>query len=110
MIHADEDYEGLERVQLDDYDYHHDPLNEDVDTTMDSESLDNIKVEDADDIQKDGSRFINAKRAQRRHRAVETNQEGSGNLHESSTGDFRAIINVAEPPELIRLKCTKHHP
>jgi hypothetical protein len=94
-IHADEDYEGLERVQLDNYDdCLLDPLDEDVDVTMDSESSANIKVEDADDIQKERRRLINAKRAQRRHHAVEINQHGSGNLHDSYTGDLRAIINV----------------
>jgi hypothetical protein len=54
----------------------------------------NIKVEDADDIQKECRRLINVKRAQHRHRAVEMNQQGSGNLHDSSTGDLRAIINA----------------
>jgi hypothetical protein len=39
MIHADEDRDGLERVQEDDYDdYLTDPLDEDVVVTMDSES------------------------------------------------------------------------
>jgi hypothetical protein len=53
MIHVDEDCEGLERVQLDDYDdYLLDILDQDMDVTMDSESSDNIKAEDADDIQK----------------------------------------------------------
>jgi hypothetical protein len=75
MIHADEDCEGLERVQLDDYDeYLLDPLEDDVDETMDSESSSNIKVEDADKIKKERRRLINAKRAQRRHCAVKTNQ------------------------------------
>jgi hypothetical protein len=51
MIHADEDGEGLERVQLDDYnDYLLDSLNEDMDVTMDRESSSNIKVDDADHI------------------------------------------------------------
>jgi hypothetical protein len=51
MIHTSEDCEGLERVQLDDYDdYLLDPLDEDVDVTMGIEFLDNIKVEDAEDI------------------------------------------------------------
>jgi hypothetical protein len=51
MIHIDEDFEGLERVQLDGYhDYLLDPL-DDVDVTMDSVSPANIKVGDADDIQ-----------------------------------------------------------
>jgi hypothetical protein len=51
MTHADEDCEGLERVQLDDYDdYLLDLLDEDVDVTMDRESSSNIKVDDADDI------------------------------------------------------------
>jgi hypothetical protein len=72
MIHADEDCEGLEWVQLDDYLV--DPLDEDTDVTMDSESQDNIKVEDTDDTQKESRRLINAKRANRRHRTVETNQ------------------------------------
>jgi hypothetical protein len=95
MIPADEDCEGLERVQLDDYDdYLLDPLDEDVDVIMDGESLANIKVEDTDDIQKECHRLINAKRAQRRHFTVEMNQQGSGNLHDSSMGDFRAIINA----------------
>jgi hypothetical protein len=95
MMHVDEDCEGLEWVQLDDYDdYLLDPLDEDVDIIMDSESSSNIKVEDADDLQKEHRRLINAKRAQRRHRAIETNQQGSGNLHESSMGDLCAIINA----------------
>jgi hypothetical protein len=51
MIHVDEDCEGLERVQLDDYnDYLLDPLDEDVDVTMDSEPSSNIKVADTDNI------------------------------------------------------------
>jgi hypothetical protein len=75
MIHIGKDNEGLERVQLDDYDdYLLDPLDEDVDVTMDSEFLDNIMVEDVDDIQKERRRLINAKRTKRRHRAVKTNQ------------------------------------
>jgi hypothetical protein len=95
MIQADENYEGLERVQLDDYnDYLLDPLDGDVDATMDSESPANIEVENADDIRKERRRLINAKRAQCRHHAVETNQQGSGNLHDSSTGDLHAIINA----------------
>jgi hypothetical protein len=54
MIHASEDCEGLERVQLDDYDdYLLDPLDEDVNVTMDSEFPNNIKVENAYDIQKE---------------------------------------------------------
>jgi hypothetical protein len=62
MIHVDEDCEGLEREQLDDYDdYLLDPLDEDVDVTMDSKSSANIKAEDADDIQKEHHRLINAK-------------------------------------------------
>jgi hypothetical protein len=92
MIHADEDCEGLERVQLDDYLVH--PLDEDADVTMDRESPANIKVQDADDIHKECCRLINAKHTKRRHRLVETNQQGSGNLHDSSTGDPRAIINA----------------
>jgi hypothetical protein len=61
---------------------------------MDSESPDSIKVEDADDIQKERHRLINAKRAKRRHRTVEMNQQGSGNLHDSSTSDLCTIINA----------------
>jgi hypothetical protein len=96
MIHADEDCEGLERVQLYDYDdYLLDPLDEDVDVTMDREFSSNIKVDDADDIQKECRRLINAKRAQCRRRAIKTNQQGSGNLHDSSMGDLRAIINAS---------------
>jgi hypothetical protein len=77
MIHDDEDCEGLEWVQLDDYDdYLLDPLNEDMDGTMDGESSSNIKVEDADDIQKEHHRLINAKRAQRMHRAVDDEPVG----------------------------------
>jgi hypothetical protein len=95
MIHADEDYEGLERVQLEDYnDYLLDPFGEDVDATMDSVSPASIKADDADDIQKERRRLINAKHTQRRHRVVETNQQGSGNLHDSSMGDLCAIINA----------------
>jgi hypothetical protein len=95
MIHADEDCEGLEWVHLYDYnDYLLDPLDEDIDATMHSVSLASIMAEDTDDIQKQHHRLINAKRAQHRHRVVETNQQGSGNLHDSSTGDLRAIINA----------------
>jgi hypothetical protein len=75
MIHTDEDCEGLERVQLDDYnDYLLDPLDEVVDVTTDRESSSNIKMDNADYIQKEHRRLINAKRAQRRHRAIKTNQ------------------------------------
>jgi hypothetical protein len=74
MIHIDEDCEGLERVQLDDYDgYLLDPLDDDVDETMDTKSSSNIKVEDANKINKEHHRLINAKRTQRRHRAIKTN-------------------------------------
>jgi hypothetical protein len=80
MIHAGEDCEGVEWVQLDDYDdYLLDPLDEDVDVIMDSEFPDNIKAEDADDIHKERRKLINAKRAERRYRAIEMNQRGSGN-------------------------------
>jgi hypothetical protein len=89
IIHADEDCEGLEWVQPDDYDdYLLDPLDEDVDVTMDRESSSNIKVDDADDTQKEHRRLINAKRAQRTHRAIKMNQQGSCNLHDFSTGDL----------------------
>jgi hypothetical protein len=75
MIHANKDCEGLERVQLDNYDdYLLDPLDEDVDVPRDSESSSNIKVQDIDNIKKEHHRLINAKHAQRRHRAVRTNQ------------------------------------
>jgi hypothetical protein len=95
MTHTDEDYEGQEWVQLDDYDdYLLDPLDEDMDVTMDSESSSNIKVEDADNIKKEHRRLIKAKLAQQRHHTVDTNQQGSGNLHDSSTGDLHAIINA----------------
>jgi hypothetical protein len=68
VTHADEDCKGLERVQLDDYDnYLIDQLDEDVDVTMDSESPDNIKLEDAQEIQKEHHRLINAKHAKCRH-------------------------------------------
>jgi hypothetical protein len=74
MIRANKDCEGLERVHLDDYDdYLLDPLDKDVDVSMDRESSSNSKVDDADDIQKEHCRLINAKRAQRRHRTVKTN-------------------------------------
>jgi hypothetical protein len=95
MIHADEDCEGLERVQLNDYDdYLLDALDEDVDETMDWESSSNIKVEDADKIKKERCRLINVKHAQRRDHAVKTNQQGSHTLHDFSTGDLHAIINA----------------
>jgi hypothetical protein len=95
MIHADKDCEDLEWVQLDDYDdYLLDPLDEDVDVTMDSESSSNIKVEDTNSIKKEHRRLINAKCAQSRHCAVKTNLQGSGNLHDFSTSDLRAIINA----------------
>jgi hypothetical protein len=96
MIHADEDCEGLERVQLDDYDdYLLDPLDDDVDETMDRESSSNIKGEDADKIKKEHRRLINAKRAQRRHRAVKTNQQGSRNFHDFSTVTFEPSSMLA---------------
>jgi hypothetical protein len=104
MIHADKDYEGLERVQLDNYDdYLVDPLEEDVDVTMDSESPHNIKVEDADDIQKERRTLINAKRTKRRHRVVEMNQQGSGNLHDSSTVTFAPSSTLAGTPAMSSL-------
>jgi hypothetical protein len=99
---------GLGRVQLDDYDdYLLDPLNEDVDGTMDSESPANIKVEDADDIQKECHRLINAKRTQRRHRAVDTIQQGSGNLHNSSTGDLQPSSTLLGMPATSSLPGSK---
>jgi hypothetical protein len=95
MIHAGEDCEGLEWVQLDDYDdYLFDPLYKDVDVTMGVEFPDNIKIEDADDIHNERHKLINAKHAERRHREVETNQRGKGNLYDSSTGNLCTIINV----------------
>jgi hypothetical protein len=95
MIHVVQDCEGLERVQLDDYDdYLIDPLDKDVEVTMDSESSAHIKAEDIDDIQKEHRRLINVKHAQRRHCTIETNLQGSGNLHDSSMGDLHAIINA----------------
>jgi hypothetical protein len=97
MIHTGENCEGLEQVQLDDYDdYLLDPLGEDMDATMGIKFPDNIKVEDADGIQKECRRLINAKRAQRRHRTVETNQQGSSNFYESFTGDLRTIFNAGQ--------------
>jgi hypothetical protein len=42
------------------------------------EFLDNIKVEDVDDIEKERRKFINAKHAECTHHAVETNQWGGG--------------------------------
>jgi hypothetical protein len=95
MIHAAEDCEGLERVQLDDYnDYLLDPLDEDVDTIMGIEFPDNIKVEDADDIQKECRKLINAKHAKRRHRAVEANQWGGA----TSTTPPRATSALSSTP------------
>jgi hypothetical protein len=74
MIHAGEECEGLERVQLDDYDdYLLDLLDKDVDASMGIEFPDNIKIEDANDIQKEHRKLINAKRAKRRHHMVEMN-------------------------------------
>jgi hypothetical protein len=62
MIHYDKECEGLEWVQLDNYDYYLlNPLDEDVDGTMDRESSTNIKAEDADVIQKEHHRLINEK-------------------------------------------------
>jgi hypothetical protein len=44
MIHASKDCEGIEQVQLDDYnDYLLDPLDEDVDVTMGIEFLDKTR-------------------------------------------------------------------
>jgi hypothetical protein len=95
MIHTNKDCEGLERVQLDDYnDYLLDPFDKNMDATRDSVSPANINVEDADDIQKEHCRLINAKRAQHKHCTVETDQQGSGNPHDSSTSDLHAIINA----------------
>jgi hypothetical protein len=79
MIHTGEDCEGIERVQLDNYhDYLLDPFDEDVDVTMGIEFPENIKIEDADDIHKEHRKLINAKRAERKHRVIETNQPGGG--------------------------------
>jgi hypothetical protein len=109
-IHADEDCEGLERVQLDDYnDYLLDPLDEDVDVLRDSESSANIKVEDADNIKKEQRRLINVKHAQRRHRAVKTNEQGSGNLHDYSTNDLRAIINAGRDTRNVIIARQQEH-
>jgi hypothetical protein len=96
MIHAGEDCEGVECVQLDDYnDYLLDPLDKDIDATMGIEFPDNIKIEDADDIQKQHRKLINLKHAKCRHRMVKTNQQESSNLYDSSTGDLCTIINAS---------------
>jgi hypothetical protein len=95
MIHTGEDCEGVEQVQLDNYnDYLLAPLNEDADVTMGIEFPDNINIEDAGDIQKERHKLINAKRAKHRHRVVKMNQQGSGNIYNSSMSDLRTIINV----------------
>jgi hypothetical protein len=110
MIHADEDCEGLVWVQLDNYDdYLLDPLNEDVDATMGIKFPDNIKVENADDIEKEHRRFINAKRAQRRHRVIEMNQQGSSNLYVSSTGDLHTIINAGRDARNVIITRQQEH-
>jgi hypothetical protein len=61
---------------------------------MDSESSSNIKVEEVDNIKKGHRKLINGKRTQCRHCAVEMNQQGSGNLHDCSTGNLHAINNA----------------
>jgi hypothetical protein len=119
MIHADEDCVGLERVQLDDYDdYLLDPLNDDylldaldndMDEIMGRESSSHIKVEDADMIKKEHRRLINAKRAQCRHRAIKTNQQGSRNLHDFSIGDLRAIINAGRDARNVIIARQQEH-
>jgi hypothetical protein len=89
MIHADKDCQGLERVQLDDYDdYPLDSPDNDMDETMDRESASNIRAEDENKITKQRHRLINAKRTQRRHRTIKTNQQGRRNLHDFSTDDL----------------------
>jgi hypothetical protein len=110
MIHGGEDCEGIERVQLDDYDdYLLDPLHEDVDVTMGIEFPDNTKIEDADDIQKECRKLINAKRTKRRHRAVKKNQQGSGNLYDSPMGDLRTIINAGQDARNIIIARQQEH-
>jgi hypothetical protein len=99
LIHADEDCD----------DYLLDPLDEDVDATMGIKLPDNIKVENADDIQKEHRRLINAKRTQHRHRAVEMNQQGSGNLYDSSTSDLRTIINTARDTRNVIIARQQEH-
>jgi hypothetical protein len=95
IIHAVQDCEGVERVQLDNYDdYLLDQLNKDVDVTMDSEFPDVIKIEDVDDIQKERRKLISAKRAKRRHRTVETNQQGAA----TSTTPPRATSALSSTP------------
>jgi hypothetical protein len=104
MIHTGEDCEGVERVQLDDYDdYLLDPLDEDLDTTMGIEFPENIKIEDAVDRQKECSKLINAKHAEHKHRTVETNQRGSGNLYTPPRATSALSSMLARTPAMSSL-------
>jgi hypothetical protein len=92
MIHSGKDCEGLEWVELDDYDNHLvDPLDKDVDITMDSEFPDNIKVEGADDIQKNavGSSMRSAPNA-----GIVRSRQTRSIINDSSMGDLCTIINT----------------
>jgi hypothetical protein len=98
MIHANEDGEGLERVQLDDYndDYISDLLDQGMDVTMSFDFPNTMKIEDADDVQKERCKIINAKRVECKHGMVEMHQPRQSNLFNCSTGDLRAVINVGQ--------------
>jgi hypothetical protein len=96
MIQADGDGEGLERVQLDNYvdDYIYDPLDQGVDVTMSFDFSNTIKIEDADDVQMERRKIINAKQAKSRHHVVEMHQPGQSNPFDCSTGNLRTVIKV----------------
>jgi hypothetical protein len=91
MIHVNKGSEGLEHVQLDDYDddYISDSLDQSVNVTMSFDVTNTIKIEDGDGAQKEHHKLRNAKHAERKHHIVEQHQQGQGNLYDSSMSDLR---------------------
>jgi hypothetical protein len=96
MIHANKDGKGLERVQLDDYgdDYISNLLDQGMNVTMSFDCPNTIKIQDANDVQKERSKIINAKHAKCRHCMVKIHQPGQSNLFDCSTSDLRTVINA----------------
>lgn len=95
MIRTGMDSETLERVQLDDYDdYLLDDINKGIDVTMTIETPEDAKTVAPDDAPKEYHKLANAKRTKHRRRTHHMDQQGEGNLHDSSTGNLRTIINI----------------
>lgn len=95
MFRTGVDSETLECVQLDDYvDYLLDDITEGIEVTMMIETPEDTKTEDPNDARKEYRKLTNAKRAERRQCMCQMDQLGGGNLHDSSIGDLRTIINV----------------